>query len=225
MNKLIPLSLMGVILATYSLNGIKKENTNIKKHLDKTANVVTKSDKKATKNSTKKNAQKDKNIVQKSEEEQLPDVGKMVEEPVIEQETEENRSMEQEEVNSTEQQVNSYETRMTSYYPNDGPGTGSITGSGLGPSNFEVNDKGWFTYQGKLVIATATDYLISRFGLADGVHTYKYYNELVLNIDGIDYQAIVLDSCGNCMRTGRIDLFVSGSWAVKDTMIEVKEVE
>jgi hypothetical protein len=27
------------------------------------------------------------------------------------------------------------------------------------------------------------------------------------------------------MRTGRIDLFVSGSWAVKDTMITVKEWE
>ena len=25
------------------------------------------------------------------------------------------------------------------------------------------------------------------------------------------------------MRTGRIDLFVSGSWAVKDTIITVKE--
>lgn len=143
------------------------------------------------------------------------------EEPVIERKEEETRSIEQEEPKIEENL--GYTTRMTSYYPNDSLGTGSITGSGLGPSNFEVNDKGWFTYQGKLVIATATDYLISRFGLADGVHTYRYYNELVLNIDGIDYQAIVLDSCGNCMRTGRIDLFVSGSWAVKDTQIIVKE--
>lgn len=221
MNKLVPLSLMGVILATYFLNGIKKENTNITKHLDKTTNVVAKSGKKATKNNTKKNTQKDKNNVQKLEEEQTPNVGKEIEEQVIEQEMEEISSIEQEETKIEEN--SSYTTRMTSYYPNDGPGTGSITGSGLGPSNFEVNDKGWYTYQGKLVIATATDYLISRFGLADGVHTYKYYNELVLNIDGIDYQAVVLDSCGNCMRTGRIDLFVLDAWAVKDTMITVKE--
>lgn len=221
MNKLVPLSLMGVILATYSFTGIKKENTNIKKHLDKTANVVAKSDKKATKNSTKKNAQKDKNIVQKSEEEQLPDVGKMVEEPVIEQETEENRSMEQEEPKIEDNSF--YETRLTSYHTNDGS-SGNCTGSGLCTNDFQVNENGWYTYQGKLVVATATEYLLKYgFSLADGVHTYRYYDEIVLNIDGIDYQAIVTDSCGNCMRTGRIDLFVSGSWAVKDTIITVKE--
>ena len=43
------------------------------------------------------------------------------------------------------------------------------------------------------------------------------------NIDGIDYQAIVLDSCGSSMKTGRIDLFVSNKESVKDTKIIVKE--
>lgn len=117
-----------------------------------------------------------------------------------------------------------YETRMTSYYAGDELNTGSTTGSGLSPINFEINDKGWYTYQGKLVVATATDYLLKYgFTLADGVHTYKYYDEITLNIDGIDYRAIVLDSCGSSMTTGRIDLFVSGSDYVKDTMIKVKE--
>ena len=74
------------------------------------------------------------------------------------------------------------------------------------------------------MIATATNYLTrSGWTLADGVRTYKYYDELILNIDGVDYPAIVLDSCGSSMHNGRIDLFVSGAWAVKDTMIQVKE--
>lgn len=117
-----------------------------------------------------------------------------------------------------------YETRMTSYYPNDGPGTGSITGSGLGPNNFEVNENGWYTYQGKLVIATATTYLL-KYGwtLGEGVHTYKYYQEITLIIDGISYPAIVLDSCGHAMKSGRIDLFVSGPSSVKDTTVQVIE--
>ena len=118
---------------------------------------------------------------------------------------------------------NSYTTRMTSYYSGEA-GSGECTGSGLCTSDFEVNDKGWYTYQGKLVVATATPYLLKYgFNLADGVHTYRYGDEITLNIDGIDYQAVVRDSCGNCMKTGRIDLFVSNANSVKDTMIEVKE--
>lgn len=110
---------------------------------------------------------------------------------------------------------------MTSYYPEE---TSNCTGSGLCSLDFQINDKGWYTYQGKLVVATATEYLLKYgFSLAEGVHTYKYYDELILNIDGVDYPAIVLDSCGSSMKNGRIDLFVSGAWAVKDTMIEVKE--
>lgn len=114
----------------------------------------------------------------------------------------------------------SYTTRMTSYYPEEDT---DCTGSGLCSWDFETNEFGWYTYQGKLVVATATMYLLNEgFTLYEGVHTYKYGDEITLTIDGVDYQAIVLDSCGNCCKTDRIDLFVSGSWAVKDTMIEVK---
>ena len=117
-----------------------------------------------------------------------------------------------------------YETRMTSYWANDGYGTGDCTGSGLCSWDFGVNERGWYTYNGKLVIATATTYL-TKYGwsLAKGVRTYNYYDEITLVIDGVDYPAIVLDSCGSSMSNGRIDLFVSGGWAVKDTTILVKE--
>lgn len=115
----------------------------------------------------------------------------------------------------------SYTTRMTSFYPEEGETT---TGSGLNPSNFGINEHGWFTYQGKLVIATATVYLANQgWYVADGVHLRKYYDEVILNIDGLDYDAIVLDSCGNCMRTDRVDLYVSSVRYLKDTIVEVKE--
>ncbi len=115
-----------------------------------------------------------------------------------------------------------YETRMTSYYPTR---ANAVTGCGLEFTYFDVNENGWFTYDGRLVIATATDYLLNYgWKLADGVRTYEYYQELILNIDGVDYLAVVLDSCGLCMRTGRIDLFVVDASAIKDTMIIVKEI-
>ena len=130
------------------------------------------------------------------------------------------QEVEQPQIEEVEQVQTSYTTRMTSYYPAEDT---DCTGSGLCSWDFQVNDKGWYTYQGKLVVATATTYLLKEgFTLYDGVHTYNYYDEITLNIDGIDYQAIVLDSCGSSMKTDRIDLFVSDSWAVKDVMIEVK---
>ena len=52
----------------------------------------------------------------------------------------------------------------------------------------------------------------------------KYYQELILEIDKVDYLAVVLDSCGLCMTTGRIDLFVVDKNAIKDTTIIVKEI-
>lgn len=115
-----------------------------------------------------------------------------------------------------------YETRLTSYYPTR---ANAATGCGLEFTYFDVNENGWFTYNGRLVIATATDYLLNyAWKLADGVRTYEYYQELILNIDGVDYLAVVLDSCGLCMQTGRIDLFVVNKSAIKDTMIIVKEI-
>ena len=118
--------------------------------------------------------------------------------------------------------VISYQTRLTSFYANDGYGTGSCTGTGLCENDFQVNENGWYTYQGKLVLATATPYLLNYgYGLGNGIQTYRYYDEITLNIDGVSYQGIVLDSCGACMGDNRIDLFVSNRESVKDTIVEV----
>ena len=113
-----------------------------------------------------------------------------------------------------------YTTRMTSFYPAE---SSDCTGSGLCSWDFGINENGWYTYNGKLVVATATQYLANQgWYLADGVHTYRYYDEITLVIEGVEYQAIVLDSCGSSMKTDRIDLFVNGADTVKDTMIEVR---
>ena len=115
---------------------------------------------------------------------------------------------------------NEYTTRMTSFYPAE---SSDCTGSGLCSWDFGVNENGWYTYNGKLVVATATQYLANQgWYLAPGVHTYRYYDEITLVIDGVEYQAIVLDSCGNSMKTDRIDLFVRDAGSVKDTTISVR---
>ena len=117
-----------------------------------------------------------------------------------------------------------YETRLTSYYPRGGV-VSNTTACGLTIMDFEVNENGWFTYDGKLVVATATDYLLNYgWKYAEGVRLYTYYDVLILTIDGVDYEAIVLDSCGICMTRGYIDLFVVNESAVIDTYITVKEV-
>ena len=142
-----------------------------------------------------------------------------VEEETPYEETIERQEPQQQEVYQ-EPILDSYTTRMTSYYPEEGETT---TGSGLGINDFGVNENGWFTYQGKLVVATATTYLANQgWSVGNGVHLYRYYEELVLTIDGVDYDAIILDSCGSSMTTDRVDLFVSSVVYTKDTTINVR---
>jgi len=107
-----------------------------------------------------------------------------------------------------------YTTRMTSYYPEEGE---TMTASGLGINNFEINNNGWFTYDNKLVIATAS----TRLGYTN-MRTYNLYDELIININGIDYDAIVLDVCGACQKDNRIDLFASSVIYAKDMQVIVK---
>ena len=122
-----------------------------------------------------------------------------------------------------EEPSDTYTTRMTSFWANDGYGTGECTGSGLCSWDFGINENGWYTYDGKLVIATGTTYLANQgWYVADGIRLYKYWQELVVTIDGVDYDSIILDSCGACMRDNRIDLFVSNGSSARDTMVEVK---
>lgn len=110
----------------------------------------------------------------------------------------------------------SHTYRMTSYYPYE---SSNCTGSGKCTQHFEVNDKGWYLYDGKIVLAAATIYLQKSYGTISGRHYFKYYDEVDITIDGNTYRGIILDSCGACMYITyeeRIDLFVSSSDYVID---------
>ena len=111
------------------------------------------------------------------------------------------------------------EYRLTSYYTNDPTGSGEWVGAGLHTSKFNVNEKGWYTYKGKLVMAGATNECLNSQSGACGEwnipksdkHYYNYYDEVEVIIDGTSYEGIILDSCGACMYLDekRIDLFAS----------------
>ena len=106
--------------------------------------------------------------------------------------------------------------RLTSYYHNDELKSGACTGTGLCEWDFTPNEKGWLTYNGKLVIAAATTYLQNKFGTVEGRTYFKYYDEVKLTIDGVEYPGIILDTCGACYKDTRLDLFVKDSKSVID---------
>ncbi len=98
--------------------------------------------------------------------------------------------------------------RLTSFYANDELKTGSCTGAGFCTWDLQLNDKGWYTYKGKLVLAAATTYMINTFGYKEDKVYFKYYDEVNVTIDGVTYPGIILDTCGACYRDERLDLFV-----------------
>lgn len=106
--------------------------------------------------------------------------------------------------------------RLTSFYTNDEYKTGSCTGSRWCTKHFKVNEKGWYTHNGKLVLAAATPYLQKKFGTVKGKTYFKYYDEVILTIDGVKYPGIILDTCGACYKDERIDLFVKDKASVID---------
>lgn len=143
-------------------------------------------------------------------------------EPVVKEEKVEEVKVE---VNN---KVSSKPYRLTSYYTGDGTGSGSCTGSGICTNQFKVNDKGWYTYKGKLVVAAATNKCLNITKGSDACAKYNtkvagrkyfnYFDEIQVEIDGVKYDAIVLDSCGASMfvEEDRIDLFVANKSSVID---------
>lgn len=106
-------------------------------------------------------------------------------------------------IDQAEDQTDQHQdVRFTSFWP--GEGSGDKTASGLGIEDFEVNSQSWFTYQGKVVVASATkECLESNAGacrkysqIPDGYQLHRLYDELTLIIEGVKYPAIILDHCG-----------------------------
>lgn len=111
------------------------------------------------------------------------------------------------------------DVRFTSYYVDDPTESGNRTASGLGVEDFKVNDQGWYTYEGKVVVATATEECLkSQYGackkyskLPEGYQLHRLFDELMLIINGQEYPAIVLDHCGASFWSEdrqRYDVFV-----------------
>lgn len=109
-----------------------------------------------------------------------------------------------------------YKYRLTSYYPGDECASGYCTGTGLCTDDFQVNEYGWYTYNGKLVLAAATTYLQNKFGVKENKLYFKYYDEVTLTIDGVEYEGIILDTCGACYKNEIIDLYVTNKASVID---------
>ncbi len=153
---------------------------------------------------------------EKVEEENIVSQENVVENDIPPVETQDNKTNTTENIPGTRLNY-----RLTSYYLGDGS-SGDTTASGLKISDFQVNENGWYTYNGKLVVAAASPRLLSweKYKNSDQ-RLYNLYDELTLVIDGVSYDAIILDVCGAAMREPRIDLFVQDKSSVKDTQIEV----
>jgi len=115
-------------------------------------------------------------------------------------------------------QSRSYTTRMTSFWVGDDCNSGDMTASGKSSKDFGVNGNGWYTWNGMLVIATASH----RLGNTNQ-RTYNLYDQVTLVINGNTYRAVVLDVCGACMRDNRIDLFVKDYASAIDTSVEIRK--
>ena len=85
---------------------------------------------------------------------------------------------------------------FTNYHLGDGS-SGTTTASGLQIKDFEVNDDGMYTYNGKVVIATANMTRLPR-GIAEGYRSHELYEELTIKLNGKEYTGVVLDVCGKC---------------------------
>ena len=94
------------------------------------------------------------------------------------------------------------DVRFTSFWP--GEGSGNKTASGLGVKDFRTNAQGWFTYRGRVVVASATEECLEstagacrRYSkLPEGYQLHRLFDELTLLVNGIEYPAIILDHCG-----------------------------
>lgn len=111
-------------------------------------------------------------------------------------------------------EVKTIDVYFTNYHLGDGS-SGTTTASGLQIKDFEVNDDGMYTYDGKVVVATANMTRLPR-GIAQGYRSHELYEELSIRLNDKDYKAIVLDVCGACYYMEgeflqRYDIFVTSN--------------
>lgn len=92
--------------------------------------------------------------------------------------------------------VKTTDVYFTNYHLGDGS-SGTTTASGLQIKDFEVNDDGMYTYDGKVVVATANMTRLPR-GIAEGYRSHELYEEFTIRLNDKEYSGVVLDLCGAC---------------------------
>lgn len=121
--------------------------------------------------------------------------------PVIEQSTNDSG----EEINQMYlDEYRKVDVYFTNYHLGDGS-SGFTTASGLRILEFDVNDEGMYTYEDKVVVATANMTRLQR-GINEGYKSHELYEEFTIRLNDKEYQAIVLDVCGACY--GMFDEFL-----------------
>lgn len=103
---------------------------------------------------------------------------------------------------------------FTNYHLGDGS-SGTTTASGKKISDFQVNEEGMYTYQGKVVIATANTTRL-KWELKEGYSSHELYEEFIIRLNGKEYVGVVLDVCGSCYGVigesiQRYDIFAVGN--------------
>jgi len=125
------------------------------------------------------------------------------------------------------------EVRATYYYPGDPTGSGEWVGAGYHISRFQTNERGWFTFNNRVVLAAATnECLRSQHGPCRDWNTpssnityYNYGDIVTFYIDDQIYEGIILDTCGTSMMGhNKIDIFVSNNSSGYDGPMLLKEV-
>lgn len=126
-------------------------------------------------------------------------------------------------------------TRLTYYYPNDECDAGTKTGSGFGINDFNTNENGWYTINidksdgtsGEyVVLAAPTSYLLDYgYNEIDGKTYYRYGDIVNFTSNGVTYQGVILDSCGQAMKETNtlFDIFAENGESVNPTVGSASE--
>ncbi len=121
-----------------------------------------------------------------------------------------------EDLKTLERDNSKVEVIFTNYYTNDNTGSTNITYSGLTTDKFDVNEDGFYTYENKVVLATANEDLSYRFTLKNGYKYNKIGDVIEFELNDKEYVGIVLDACGACFGVShekyqRYDIFTTGA--------------
>lgn len=110
--------------------------------------------------------------------------------------------------------------KFTNYYSGDSTGAKDMTAVGLTSRDFKVNHMGWYTYQGDVVLAGATNICLDiKTGvcgqynsLPSGYASYDLRDRISFTFEGQTFSGIVIDTCGACFwqeAQQRVDIYVA----------------